>query len=165
MDIILEMIGCDFDVENALRDSSFRECADSWRLGEMFGAGLNRTFQHSGFSVCFGRDDGCELEVQVADALEFLQKESNEIRRLRALPGIEKARLRFGEIWTEGIVGRSSRLPSQLLLACGQLGLDIVLSQYLGTDDYRKAPNQSQEPSAVCATGSATRSTPAVGGG
>jgi hypothetical protein len=79
-----------------------------------------------------GSDDS-ELVQQIADAMEFLQAESIEIRRIRALPGVEKACLRFGEIWPEGIVSHSPRLPSDLLLACGGLGLDIVLCQYLGS--------------------------------
>jgi hypothetical protein len=140
MDVILEMIGCDFDVDNALHGSTFRQHAHPWRRGESIGVDFKRTFQHSGFSVCVGGGDDCGLERQLADALEFLHTELSEVRRLRALPGIEKACVRFGEIWPEGIVGRSPCLPSQLLLACGQLGLDIVLCQYLGTDDDTKAP-------------------------
>jgi hypothetical protein len=135
MDTFLEIRGRDFDVNGALRLSTLRKCAKPWRRGDAVGSKIKHAFKDSGFSVCVGGGDDCELERQVADALEFLQKESSEICRLRALPGIEKACLRFGEIWPEGVVGRSPLLPSQLLLACGQLGLDIVLCQYLGTDD------------------------------
>jgi hypothetical protein len=133
MDTIFEIQGKDFDVEDALHHSALNEYAERWRRGDTIGRSGKYTFQDSGFSVCIGDGDDCELEGQVADVLEFLEDESEEIRRLRALPGIEKAHLRFGEIWPKGIVARSPRLPSQLLLACGQLGLDIVLCQYLLT--------------------------------
>jgi len=139
MDTFLEIRGRNFDVKGALRLSTLRKCAKPWRRGDTVGSKIKHVFKDSGCSFCVGGGDDCELERQVADALVFLQKESSEIRRLRALPGIEKACLRFGEIWPEGIVGRSPLLPSQLLLACGQLGLDIVLCQYLGTDDDTKA--------------------------
>lgn len=133
METFFEICGRDFDVASALRPSTMRERAQTWRRGGTFGAKNQHTFRDSGFSVCAGGDEDCKLEKQVADALAFLEAEAGEIRRLRSLPGIEKACLRFGEIWPEGIVGRSPLLPSRLLLACGQLGLDIVLCQYLGT--------------------------------
>jgi len=133
MDTFFEIRGSDFDVEDALRHSTLSECAKRWRRGESVGLSGKHTFQDSGFSVCVGGGDGCELERQVADAMEFLRVESSEIRRLRALPGVEKTCLRFGEIWPEDIVSHSPVLPSQLLLACGQLGLDIVLCQYLAS--------------------------------
>lgn len=133
MDTFFEIRGVNFDAESALSHSPLNEHAKQWRRGDSFGKGGKYAFQDSGFSICIGGGDDCELNRQIADALEFLRAESCEVRRLRGLPGIEKACLRFGEIWPEGIVGRSPLLPSQLLLACGQLGLDIVLCQYLET--------------------------------
>jgi len=142
MDTFFEIRGSDFDVEDALRPSTLSERAKRWRRGESVGSSGKHVFRDSGFSVCIGGGDECDLDRQVADAMEFLRVESSEIRRLRALPEIEKTCLRFGEVWPKGIFGRSPLLPSQLLLACGQLGLDIVLCQYLETgisDDDKKS--------------------------
>lgn len=129
----MEIRGSDFDVAGALRHSPLRERAKSWHCGKSFGLNRKYTFTDSGFSVCIGGGDDCDLNRQVADAMEFLRVESSEIRRIRSLPSVEKACLRFGEVWPEDIVGRSPVLPSQLLLACGQLELDIVLCQYLAS--------------------------------
>lgn len=133
MDSFIEIRGVAFDVDEALRQSPLRDFAESWRRGAAVGSSDKLKFPDSGFSVCVGRGDDCDLAGQIADAMKFLQAESCEILRIRALPGVDKACLRFGEIWPEGIVSHSPRLPSHLLLACGQLGLEIVLCQYLGS--------------------------------
>ncbi len=90
-----------------------------------------RKWKNSGFSILIGGDHDSKLEADFPEALVFLQEESVEIRRLRNLPGAEEADIRFGECWPENIAAHFTKIPGDLLLACGQHKIDIVLSQYL----------------------------------
>ena len=130
MDVLFELLGDDFDVDAALAGSPLRECATIWRRGEVIGR-KHGICKNSSLNIWVGGDNDTELEQQITEALEFLRTEAQEIHRLRKLPGVEVGRLRFGELWREGIVARSPCLPAGLLLACGELGIDIVLCQYL----------------------------------
>jgi hypothetical protein len=135
MDKLFEMSGVDFDVEEAIRHSPLHELAETWKRGQTFGLRGKHSCKDSGFSVCIGGDDEADLDRQIADALVFLRDQSDEIRRLRAWPGVTKASLRFGEYWyPEKTVARFSHFSSDLLLACGQLGLEIFLFEYLTSD-------------------------------
>jgi hypothetical protein len=137
MEAVLEFFGRDFAVDAALADSPWKEQALIWHRGSPIGSLGGQ--KDSGFSLWVAGDKGAALEEQIAEALEVLEEDSREIRRIRELPDVETARLRFGELWPPNIVARSPRLPSKLLLACGQLDLDIVLCQYLCSDEPVKS--------------------------
>jgi len=65
--------------------------------GEILSSGGSRQCETSGLQVWVGGDDETELKIQIAEALAFLQKDGDEVRRLRHLEGVQTARLRFGE--------------------------------------------------------------------
>src|SRR5712671_1072169 len=96
--------------------------------------GARTVHETSGLQVCLGGadDDVAGLEQQVTEATNFLEDEAAEIRRLRSLPGVQVARLRFGAFWPVDTGAKLSSFPSSLLLLCGELGLDIVLCEYWG---------------------------------
>ncbi len=119
-EVYFELLGDDFDVNAALAGSPLREFARVQPKGET-----------SGLQIWVGGDAAASLEDQIASALEFLGNDPDELLRLRCFSGVEQGRLRFGELWPEGMAVHFQRFPSDLLLACGKLRLDIVLSQYL----------------------------------
>jgi hypothetical protein len=135
MDALLEFRGRDFVVDSALAGSPWRTHAKVWHCGDSTGLRRKRVCEDSGLSVRISNADCAKLEHQIGEALITLQRDIEEIRRIRALPGIESASVRFGELWPEEIVARFPRLPSELLLLCGRLGLDIVLCEYLSSGD------------------------------
>lgn len=130
-EVYFELLGDSFDPDVALVGSPLLEFADIQRKGE--GAGLTRdpVCETSGLQIWVGGNETAGLEEQITEALRFLREDAEEIRRLRRFPGVDYARLRFGDHWPEKVAVHYPLLPSELLLACGELGLDIVLSQYL----------------------------------
>ena len=152
-EVYFELSGEDFAVDTAIVDSPLRAHADIQRRGEATGFESEPVYETSGFQIWVGGDEEAGLEQQISEALEFLHKDTAEIRRLRGLPGIAVARLRFGDHWPEGIGTHSPVFPSELLLACGELGLDIVLCQYL----LEKWGQTTAEPSAAPNGGPATQ--------
>ena len=142
-EVYFELLGDGFDPNAALAGSPLLEFADIQRGGESTGLTCNPVFETSGLQIWVGGDETAGLQEQITEALRFLRESTHEIRRLRHFSGVDCARLRFGDHWPEKIAVHHPRLPSELLLACGQLGLDIVLSQYL----LQKFPN-GESPSA-----------------
>ena len=130
-EVYFELLGECFDPNAALASSPLLEFADIQRKGESTGLSRDPVCETSGLQIWIGGDETAGLEEQIVEALHFLREDAQEIRRLRDYPGVDYARLRFGDRWPEGIAAHYPRLPSELLLACGELGLDIVLSQYL----------------------------------
>jgi hypothetical protein len=147
-EVFLEFVGDGFAAGAAIVGSPLREYARVQCRGESTGGKRGAVCETSGLQVCVGGDDSAALEQQIADARVFLRVEAAEIRRLRGLPGVAVARLRFGDEWPEGIVAHFPTLPSELLLACGELGLDIVLCQYL-VEKWREHDTTTSEPTAA----------------
>lgn len=153
-EVYFELTGDSLAVDAAIVDSPLREYARVQRRGESTGGKRGAGYETSGLQVRVGGDDSAALEQQIADAKVFLRVEAAEIRRLRGLPGVAVARLRFGDEWPEGMVAHFPTLPSELLLACGELGLDIVLSQYL-PETWREYGQAAAEPGVPPNAGSA----------
>ena len=149
MDALLEFRGREFAVDSALADSPWRGHAKVWHHGEVTGKRSRRVCEDSGFNLRIGGSGDAELEQQIAEVQTALQRHADEVRRIRAVPGIESACVRFGELWRpDQVVAKFSQLPNHLLLLCGGLGLDIVVCQYLssGDDDKPKIAQPSDEP-------------------
>ena len=142
-EVYFELLGDSFNPSAAIAGSPLLEFADIQRKGESTGLTRDPACETSGLQIWVGGDETAGLEEQITQALRFLREDAQEIRRLRHFPGVDCARLRFGDHWPEKIAAHCPRLPSELLLACGELGLDIVLSQYL----LEKFPNE-ESPSA-----------------
>ena len=152
MDALLEFRGREFAVDSALADSPWRGHAKVWHHGEVIVKRSRRVCEDSGFNLRIGGSGAAELEQQIAEVETTLQCAADEVRRIRAVPGIESACVRFGELWRpDQVAAKFSRLPNHLLLLCGRLGLDIVVCQYLssGDDDESKTTQSSDEPNGV----------------
>ena len=133
-EVFFELLGEDFAVDAAIAGSPLRDYARVQRRGEATGSKDGKVYETSGLQVCLGGadDEVAGLEQRVAEATNFLEDEAAEIRRLRNLPGVQVARLRFGAFWSEDTGAKFSSFPSSLLLMCGELGLDMVLCEYWG---------------------------------
>ena len=136
MDVFVEMRGRDFDVGEAKKCNPLGELMESWHKGESLGLKRKREFSDSGFSIYVGGEDDSELAQESLDTVAFLRENAGEIRQLRALPGIDSAYIRFGTVWPSDSLMRVSSFPSDLLLACGELGLGIDLCWYLGEPEF-----------------------------
>lgn len=131
-EVFLELLGDEFDVTAALANSSLREYANVQKRGEIVLG--SRRCDTSGLRIWVGGDDEAGLEIQIAEALAFLREDGEEVRRMCNLAGVQTARLRFGEDWPANIIVHCPHFPSELLLACGELGLDIAINQYLQSE-------------------------------
>ena len=98
--------------------------------------------KHSGFKITIGGDHDSRLETDFPEALIFIQEESVEIHKLRDFSGVEEADIRFGECWPENIAAHFTTIPADLLLACGQHKLNVVLSQYLFSSAKKEEPKK-----------------------
>src|SRR6266567_3063772 len=100
-EVFFELLGDDFEVDAAIAGSSLCECARVQRRGEAMPSEGGKVYETSGLQICLGDDEDAGLEQQVAEAISFLEDEAAEICRLRSLPGVQVARLRFGAFWSE----------------------------------------------------------------
>ena len=130
MEAILEIFGEKFEVDAALRGSRLRQRAEVHHVGDPVAHRKGEPCANSGFAICISEDADTDLQSQIADVLAFLRQEGEEVKRIRSFAGVEMCRIRFGEIWPLNTGVRYSHFPSNLLAACGQFGIDVVLCQY-----------------------------------
>ena len=83
----------------------------------------------SGFNLVASEANFSSLQVQVADAILFLEQNQGELARLTAFPGIEILSLDFG-IVERDVAAQSESFPPELLRIVGSLGiwLEFTLS-------------------------------------
>ena len=85
--------------------------------------------QSSGLNFEASAADFSALDIQMEEALVFIQEQHAFIAGLREFPGVESVSLDFGaEIHPPGWC--SFNFPSKLMLACGSLGVSLTLSVY-----------------------------------
>ena len=131
---VLRAAGADFDVDSFLATSSLEVCA-LFHKGELRFTtkpdGPRRA--RSGFNADVSVKEWSDLPGQIQDAKAFVAANEAELRRLRSFAGVEVVALDFPiylRIGTNDIVVQSDRLPADLLLAAGSLGIDIEVTVY-----------------------------------
>jgi len=82
------------------------------------------------------------VKEQFRDAVEFLTHNSEEIRRLAQVPGVQDLRLDFAVSRTSDLVTQSTYLPPHLLALAGSLGVGIELSSYVTDEDDPSADDR-----------------------
>jgi len=129
---VLRAAGADFDVDAFLATSSLEACA-TFEKGQLRFLtkpdGKHR--DRSGFNADVSMKEWSDLDGQIQDAKAFVSANEDELRRLRAFPGVELVELDFPiylRIGTNDVAVQSDRLPADLLLAAGSLGIDIVVT-------------------------------------
>jgi hypothetical protein len=137
----LRAAGLNFDVDSFLATSPIQACA-VYHAGEpKFSTKPDGPrIAKSGFNADVSRRDWADLAGQIEDAKTFLRTLEAELRRITAFPGFESMTIDFPmnlRIGTNNIVVQSDRLPADLLLLAGALGIDIALTIYPPNDDGR----------------------------
>jgi hypothetical protein len=131
---VLRAGGPEFDVDAFLSTSSFKVTRVHRKGEPRFVTkpdGPRR--ERSGFNVDVSAKEWSDLPGQIDDAKAFLSENEAELLRLRSSPGVEGVQLDFPmdlRIGTKNIAVQSDRLPADILLAAGRLGVDIVMTIY-----------------------------------
>ena len=127
---VLRASGDEFVPAEFLDRSSFNAC-NVFLLGERRGG--SSVWTTSGFTVEVSSASGEEVEKQIQDALEFLDRHREELVRLVDTPGLTDLRLDFG-VSRKKVFLQCNYLPPELLRAAGDLGIGIEISIY-GVDN------------------------------
>jgi len=94
--------------------------------------------EHSGFTADVSSKEWSDLPGQIEDAKAFLSEYETELLRLRSFPGVDGVELDFPlnqRVGTDNIAVQTDRLPADILLAAGRLGIDIVMTIYPRPDE------------------------------
>jgi hypothetical protein len=83
----------------------------------------------SGFHAVASEADFSRLQVQIAEAVHFLEQNQAELQRLVAFPDVERVSLDFG-IEERDIAGQRERFPPNLLRILGNLGIWLEFTLY-----------------------------------
>ena len=84
----------------------------------------------AGFTLEISNADGYALSTQVQDATAFLERNSQELNRLKEFPGLEDIVIDFCVFRKRGIVAATYSLGSELITVAGKLGIQIDVSEY-----------------------------------
>ena len=127
------MGGPDFDVDRFVGETRTTVLA-SWRKGDarQFPKGDTRPYPRSGVNV---EADGGEyvfgaLPRQVEQALGFLAKHGDELRRVTARAEHTYALLDFTSAFTEDTMTKTVEFPPKLVQAAADAGLGLTVSFY-----------------------------------
>lgn len=129
MSCVLRARGTNFVVDNFLAGSTLTPIAVFRRGHPRSGLPGSPILNASGFHAIASEADFSQLQVQIADAVGFLEQNKNELERLVGFPGVDVVLLDFG---FEGrdVAAQSERFPPRLLLLLGNLGLELEVTLY-----------------------------------
>ncbi len=88
----------------------------------------------SGFNLTVSDATIDELEIQILQAMSFLDEYEEELRRLGRFPGVEDVSLDFGIRWRE-VAAQTDSFPSDLLWRAGALDISLEITHYLVSED------------------------------
>lgn len=127
---VLRASGATFKVDQFLEESSLSPCA-VFRKGEKEYQASKTRIKRSGFNVVVSKASGDKVEKQFKDAIAFLKRNKEEVKRLKETAGVETVVIDFGvdlRVGYDDCFWPGSRLPEELIRAAGNLGLDIDFS-------------------------------------
>jgi len=132
MSCTLRAGGPDFDIDSFLATSSLTPCA-VFRRGEPKFPESNpkgRICERSSFNVGVSDAEFGDEKNQTRDALIFLEKNENEIKRLSEFTGVEGVQLDFAIYIVPDAFAQSYCFPPNLLALIGRLGIELCISCY-----------------------------------
>ncbi|MBU2706798.1 hypothetical protein KCM76_12465 [Zooshikella marina] len=136
MSCILRISGENFDVDLCVEGKDV-EFSNIYRKGDpRYPASKPNgpKLEHSGLSVEVSSADFSDMNQQLEDAIDFLNKSSGLIRELVEFKGVEYALLDFG-VETKPPFWASYTFPPELAYLAGQLGLGLCVSTYPVDED------------------------------
>ena len=139
MSCMLRANGKNFDVDKFLKKSKLQPCAVFRRGEPKFSnkpKGKKRT--SSGLNISVSNASLTNFRRQVKDAIQFIDKNKKEIKKLIQTKEIEGVELDFGTSRDEHTFVQEFAFPVELIARAGNLGLEIRLSSYPVADDKKK---------------------------
>jgi hypothetical protein len=127
---VLRASGDHFDPESFLRDSTLQPC-NIFLKGER--RSESSVWGTCGIAVPTSGAEMDDFPKQVADSVQFLKSNRDELLRLKTFEGVNNLRLDFG-VNRRKVSGQYQFFPPDLVTLAGQLGLGLEISTY-GTDE------------------------------
>ncbi len=132
MSCMLRALGVEFAVDDFIAGSSLFLCAHRlYRKGEpMFPVTQPNgpMDEHSGINIKVSAAKRNQLEEQIEDAIAYLEKNQEELKRLCNFPGVEVVGLDFGVELPDEF--ESMYFTPKLLYLAGNIGIGIEITYY-----------------------------------
>ena len=129
---ILRVAGLDFVPSDFLAGSSLVAFRQYVRGQPLSPVGRRSTQLHDGGGMCCDVSAHDDLAAQIRDALAFLGRHEEDLRRLADAPRVESRCLDSALLVQPDRVAASyATFPAELLLAAGRLRIDLETSVYL----------------------------------
>jgi hypothetical protein len=130
MSCVLRAIGASFDPDSFLAESELSG-ATAFHRGDATDPGATDGPRRSasGFNLPVSQAGIDDLDAHVRDALRFLRRHEDELRRLSGFPGVEEVCLDFSLPRRE-VAAQAHVFPAELLWQVGALDIDLVVTDY-----------------------------------
>ena len=129
MSCVLRARGANFAVDEFLSTSTLKPIVVARRGQPLYPKSRSRIPDASGFYAVASEADFSKLQVQIEEAVQFLEHNRGELRRLVAFPGVDRVSLDFG-IEERDIPAQKERFPPNLLRLAGDLGVWLEFTLY-----------------------------------
>ena len=131
MSCILNIIGKEFDVDNFVLVSKLVPYNISYIGSPRFKSKPDgKKHEFTGCSIEVSSAGFGEFNMQVSDAVEFLDDNREKLKLINATKEIEYAYLNFGVDHDDNKFVEGRFLPNELLKIAGELGISIEISTY-----------------------------------
>lgn len=130
MSCILRAGGKDFDPDAFLADSALTDAVVHRRGENLPGAG---EVTRPSFNVTVSDAGMDDLDVQIDEAIAFLDRHEDELRRLGRYEGVEDVTIDFGIKWRD-VVAQFDWFPPELLWRAGALDIGLCVSHYMAQE-------------------------------
>jgi hypothetical protein len=128
MGCVLRVAGEGLDVDAFFQQSSLQPLA-VYRVGDKGFPKSRGPCIQPGFNVSVSDAEMSELDIQIKDAIAFLNSNNIELLRLRDFPGAENLVLDFG-VEQIDVPIQGNRFPAELLRLAGAMNIDLQVSRY-----------------------------------
>lgn len=129
MSCVLRVRGADFAVDEFLSTSTLKPMVVVRRGQPQYPRSGGRIPDASGFHAVASEADFSKLQAQIADAIQFLEKNQRELGHLVRFPGVDRVSLDFG-IEERDVAVQSKCFPPELLRLTGNLGVWLEFTLY-----------------------------------
>ena len=123
---VLRVTGDNLQLEDLVAGSSLIPC-NLFRKGEP--KSKSRVWETSGITIVVSDAPGNDFDQQIEDAILFLERNREDVARLRKRSDLEDLRLDFGVDRKEGFL-QCAFFPPRLVKVAGELGIGLELSIY-----------------------------------
>jgi hypothetical protein len=127
--------GTDFDADAYLADSPF-EGVSRYKRGDPRWPSFAGTHRTRGFRVTVSDADMGDLGTQIDEAIAFLDRFEDELRRLGRFDGVEEIELDFAVEWRD-MAMQTDWFPPELLWRAGALDIALRVTNYLARQQER----------------------------